>query len=88
MDEDTVLRLQISLVYANARIDALQEALAECLPELHGQSLDSWVDNRQGELVHDGLCRIEDANPARSANAQALIDQTRAKLATKRPPQE
>jgi hypothetical protein len=45
----------------------MQEALSTFLPQVHGQSLDSWVDRRQGQLADESLRRIEDFDPGHSA---------------------
>lgn len=75
-------RLQIGLIYEMAKSDAIVEVLRKVLPQVHGQSLDCWLDQRVGELVYQSLTRIEDVDPANAAILQAEI--TKAEMRLKR----
>jgi hypothetical protein len=77
-------RLQVWQLLAQAQFEAIEDALAEVLPQVHGQPLRKWVDARTGELFEQSLRRVEDSQPKQSAVLQSMFDEVRSQLAARR----
>lgn len=88
MDTNHVEQIQLSLIFTQAHLESLQEGLAEALPQLNGQSLNSWIDNRISAKLDEHLRRMEDQNPAIAAGLQRALDAHRATAMRKRKDQQ
>ena len=64
---------------ANARLEALEEAVETVLPQVHGKPLATFLDERIEADVERGLRRFEDHNPAFAARLSDYLDTIRGK---------